>query len=179
MNLFPHGIKALSTAACSFLSALVAAEPVEQDTIEAAMTMQILEFTEWPDNQPDPKTIGVVNSADSMAAFEALLEDPRYKDRYTISAITSATPREDLIRCSVLFFGNPDPIEVPRILRKLDNEPIVLVGTFDGFFAEGGLVNLLKKQRRLGFEIQLDNSNKRGIEYRAKLLRLATRIVQE
>ncbi len=186
MNFFPHGIK----AACIFASLLISmlempafAEPVEQDTVEAAMTLQLLGFTEWP-NQGDsddsaPKTIGIVDSEATYLAFDALLADPRVNPHYTIVRINPETPNDELFQCDALFFSEADPTEIPRIIKRLDERPVVLIGSFDGFLEQGGLVNFVKKQKRLGFEIHLGNSQRRGIEYRAKLLRLATRIVQE
>ena len=181
MNLFPPGIKATCTLACLLVGLLGTqgrAEPLEQATVEAAITLQLLGFTEWPDNPPGPKTIGIVSTETSYAAFEALLSDQRFGDRFAIVRITPQSPNDELFRCDALFFGEPDPVEIPRIFRKLEDRPVVLIGTFEGFLEQGGLVNLIKRQKRLGFEIHLDHSERRGIEYRAKLLRLATRIVQ-
>lgn len=186
MNRLPLGIKATCVAACVLASMLAQpayTEPVEQETVEAAITLQILEFTEWPEDhkmsKPTPRVIGVAESDNSFAAFQALLSDERFKGRYEIVNVGPETPTEDLFLCDAIFFSKPHPIEIPRLIHKLENRPIVLIGTFEGFLEQGGLVNLIKRQRRLGFEIQLDNSRRRGIEYRAKLLRLAARIVQE
>ena len=52
-----------------------------------------------------------------------------------------------------------------------------LIGAFDGFLQAGGMVNILKKQRRLTFEIDLERSRESGIAYRSKLLRLAERLI--
>lgn len=186
MNFFPHGIKATRTIACLLLGMLAVkaiAEPVKQDTVEAAMTLQLLGFTEWPNQEgkdtPASRTIGILDSKSAYDAFEALLADPRFKGQFKVVQINAGTPNDQLFRCDALFFSEANPTEIPRIVKKLEELPIVLIGTFEGFLEQGGLVNLVKKQRRLGFEIQLDNSKRRGIEYRAKLLRLATRIVQE
>lgn len=181
MNFFPRGIKATCILACLLASALgmpVVAAPVEQDTVEAAMSLQILGFTEWPEEGSGPKTIGIVGSEPSYVAFDALLSDPRFSGRFTVVRVTPQTSNDELFRCDALFFNNPDPVEIPRIVKRLEERPLVLIGTFEGFLEQGGLVNLIKKQKRLGFEIHLGNSNRRGIEYRAKLLRLANRIVQ-
>lgn len=186
MNFFPRGIKATYAIACLLLSTLAIdafAEPVKQDTVEAAMTLQLLGFTEWPDkgtkDESATRTIGIFDSEPAYEAFDSLLADPRFKGRFTVTRINADTPNDDLFRCDALFFSDADPTEIPRIVKKLEERPVVLVGTFEGFLEQGGLVNFVKKQRRLGFEIHLDNSKRRGIEYRAKLLRLATRIVQE
>ncbi len=186
MNLFPRGIKAAIAFSCllfSTLGGLAYAEPVEQDTVEAAMTLQLLGFTEWPDGgireATTPRIIGIMDSEPVYAAFESLLADPRFEGRFLILRIDENTASEELFRCDALFFNKPDPTEIPRMVKKLADRPIVLIGSFEGFLEQGGLVNLTKKQRRLGFEIHMGNSKRRDIEYRAKLLRLATRIVQE
>lgn len=187
MRLFPSGNKValalLSLLLCKILP-LAHSQPVEQSAVEAAMTLQVLNFTEWPEKQEPrpadaPRKIGVFDSPESLAAFQSLLANPLFKDQYTVELVTIDTPQETLYSLDAIFFSQAEPAQIPRIIRKLENMPVVLVGAFDGFLEQGGLVNLTRRQRRLGFEIQMDNSKRRGIEYRAKLLRLATRIVQE
>ncbi|EDY82682.1 hypothetical protein VDG1235_2305 [Verrucomicrobiia bacterium DG1235] len=186
MNLFSSGKRTAYAVACLLvckLAALAHSQPVEQATVEAAMTLQLLSFTEWPETEnadpAEPRRIGVFNSAESLEAFQNLLADPRFQGRYIVKHAHSEMTAEELASFHAIFFNKPEPAEIPRLIRKLENKPVVLIGTFEGFLEQGGLVNLVKRQRRLGFEIQLDNSERRGIDYRAKLLRLAARLVKE
>lgn len=158
-------------------------EPVNQATVEAAITLQLLSFTEWPSEEAQAsssiKRIGVFQSQDHLAAFQSLVEEPNYKGRFSAAPIQGELTADQLDQFDAIFFHAPDGIAIPRLVRKLETRPVVLVGAFEGFLDQGGLVNLVKNQKRLGFEIQLANSKRRGIEYRAKLLRLASKIIKE
>lgn len=154
---------------------------IQQSKIEAAMTLQILSFTEWPADSGEVGAtidIGVFEDATYLAAFESLLEDPRFSGRFTAQLVTSSYSNLQLDEIDALFFSKPDLVEIPRAILRLEGRPIALVGAFDGFLDLGGMVNLIKRQRRLAFEIDLEASRSRGIEYRAKLLRLAARVIE-
>lgn len=185
MNLNSRGYKAALTALlllCCKLCPLASAQTVEQDTVQAAMTLQILSFTEWPEGsiQPGEKLrVGVYGNVAAIEAFRALIENPRYRERYELVPVDGSTPGELLESLHALFFSEANPAEVPRIARRTEGQPVVLIGAHDGFLEQGGLVNLVKRQRRMGFEIDLAHSRAHGIVYRAKLLRLATRIIEE
>lgn len=183
MSLPSRATKAFLAIACLLSCKLVApahSEPVDQATVEAAITLQLLSFTEWPSEaQNRPRRIGIFQSEEHLAAFETLTSDKRYADQFLPIAIEHDPTEEQLAELDALFFHQPEDTAIPRIVRKLENRPVVLIGAFDGFFEQGGMVNLVKSQKKLRFEIQLPNSNRRGIEYRAKLLRLAARIIEE
>ena len=184
MSLNPFAKKAaiaiVSLLVCKFV-ANAYSEPVNQATVEAAITLQLLSFTEWPPNETreeaPPRKIGVFRSEEHFAAFEALTSDERYIDLFALCAIEGDPSSEDLDRLDAIFFHQPEDTAIPRIIRKLENRPVVLIGAFDGFLEQGGMVELVKSQKRLSFEIQLVNSKRSGIEYRAKLLRLAAKII--
>lgn len=183
MNRFPYGIKAALAAACLLFSTLVQhgrAQPIKQDTVAAAMTLQILEFTEWPKDSgvPTTKRIGIVNSANAQEAFESLISNSRFDGRFELLPIDKDSSEEDVASCQAFYFSDDNPTENPRIIRKADSKPIVLIGTYEGFLEDGGMVNIVTRQKRLTFRIHQGNSKQRGIEYRAKLLRLAERIVE-
>lgn len=181
-----RAMKAAIAFACLLFCKLVApahSSPVDQATIEAAITLQLLSFTEWPDSsETDPyptRTIGVFQSEEHLSAFQRLASDDRYTKRFKLIPINEEPSAEALAQFDAIFFPKAENTTIPRIVRKLENTPVVLIGTFDGFLEQGGMVKLIKSQKKLRFEIQLSNSKKRGIEYRAKLLRLAARIIKE
>lgn len=146
------------------------------------MTLQLLGFTEWthPSAEADPKVdIGVFEDETTLAVFQSLILEAGHRDRYRARLVTSETATSELDELEVIYFSRADPAEVPRMLRRVENKPIVLIGAFEGFVDMGGMVNFIKRKRRLGFEINLTRSQANGIEYRAKLLRLASRIIEE
>lgn len=178
-----RGLKSAFAVALLIVSGLVkcaSAQTFDQEKVEAAITLQILSFTEWPESATsDRLTIGVVGSDDSYQAFTLLAQDERYRDKYEIVKIESGASDETLDTLQAIFFSKKDPIENPRLIRKVGSRPIVLVGAHDNFLELGGMINLVKRQRRLSFEIHLGHAKAHDIAFRAKLLRLAANVIRE
>ncbi len=59
------------------------------------------------------------------------------------------------------------------------DKPILIVGESPSFIEQGGMVNLLKKGKRIQIEIGMQQSEYVGISYSAKLLRLARLVDQQ
>lgn len=182
MKLARHGYKlALLALACLACMAAPAArgQTVDQEALTAALALQLLSFTEWPEGAADetPIAIGVFEDARLREAFEKLIVKPPFRGRFAVSLVTSETPTEALERLRALFFPSPEPRAIPHIVKRLEGRPVALLGSFDGFLEMGGMVNFTKRQRKMAFEINLERSRASGIEYRSKLLRLASRII--
>lgn len=178
-----RGFKLAIAITLLFSSKLVSvssAQPIEQEKVEAAITFQILSFTEWPaESVPSEKlVIGVLGSDGSYDAFHALALDARYREKYEVIKILPSSSVETLSTVNAIFFSRRDPVENPRLIRKLEGEPIVLIGAHENFLEIGGMINLVKRQRRLSFEINLTNAKAHDIAFRAKLLRLAAEVIK-
>ncbi|MDQ8201378.1 YfiR family protein [Pelagicoccus sp. SDUM812003] len=171
-----------AAAFVSFIACLVAwtlpAQDLPQQQIEAAMTLRVLSFTEWP-QEAHPIQIGVFEDSDSLTAFQSLLQNETFRSRFEVRLIDRDISSEQLRGLQAIYFSEPDLTAIPRIVLRTAGQPIVLIGAFEDFLEMGGMVNFIKRQRKLSFEIDLKTSRQRGIEYRAKLLRLASRIVEE
>lgn len=159
------------------------AQPVEEAKVRAAMTLQLLSFTEWPDStgahSDDPVAIGVLGGKGELEPFHALLKDPVYASRFEVRSISADATAEELRQLEALFFPKRGNREIAHLILRARGLPIVLIGAFDGFLEMGGMVNFVTRQRRLGFEIHLPHATENGIAFRAKLLRLANRVVEE
>ena len=186
MNKLTRGLKRALVALALLLAALgqtAPAQTVDQSRLEAAMTLRLLTFTSWPDKEGETATapirIGVFEAPEMLAALNALLSDEAFSGRFEAKAVTLDLPIDEQSGLDALFIGATTPRDTARMIIRFQGQPTVIIGAADGFLEMGGMVNLTKKQKRLGFEVDLTQSRKCGITYRAKLLRLATRIIGE
>ncbi|MBC2606995.1 YfiR family protein [Pelagicoccus albus] len=177
MKRFCQGIQVAMLVAALWACFAASASPVPKAKVEAAITLQLLSFTEWSDQKSGPRVIGVFESSEAMTEFQIAVESEQYIDKFEVVALSSTTPSDLIQSCDAIFFDKPQDTALPRLIRKIEGQSIVLIGTFDQFLEQGGLVNLVQNQRKLSFEINMANSKQRNIAYRAKLLKLATRIV--
>jgi len=145
--------------------------------VEAAISLQLLAFTEWPEGSEDGKImVGVVGGEGIVAVFEELLSDSRYAAGFEVRELDDASDLAEIVELDALFFADNDPQQNPRIIRKLEGRPVVLIGVYEGFLEQGGMILLSERQKRIGFEIHLGNARESRIEFRAKLLRLAQEV---
>lgn len=169
-------------AMLTLLSGLLPAahgQVIQQDRIEAAITLQLLTFTEWTEGNSDGIiTIGVLENESLFREIQSLLTNDRYKGKFAARLLNFNSPNSSYDTLDALFFSEPNPQEIARTIRRLENEPIVLIASFEGFLEIDGMVNLTIHQKRLRFEINIKNAEERGIKFRAKLLRIATRIIE-
>ena len=151
---------------------------VKRDRLTAAMSLQLLRFAEWPEDiDREVINIGVVEGDRMFDEFSKLLKSERYSARYTLRALSYDSDSSDYENLHALFFSDYEPTKIPRVIKSLEGQPIVLMGAFDDFLEMGGMVNFTIKQRRFGFEIHTYNAKLHNIEFRAKLLRMASAVI--
>tara|TARA_B110000037_G_scaffold220271_1_gene287468 strand:+ start:1795 stop:2373 length:579 start_codon:yes stop_codon:yes gene_type:complete len=157
---------------------LLEAQKVEKDRVEAAMALQLLNFVTWPSEkgENDEILLGVFMNNATASDFEELVESPQSGLRCRVKLVDEAVSLEELSSFDVLYFDGSNEAVVGRFISRLDGEGILLMGSFDGFLEMGGMVNFVKKQKRVTFDIDVKNSSRMGIGYRAQLLRIANRV---
>lgn len=152
---------------------------IEQDKVEVAMALQLLGFVEWPEEAgyvaAREIAIGVFEDSALHDEFKALAASSRFR----VILIDGDSSLELLSSLDAIIVNGEERASVGQLLTRLQGFPVLLIGSFDGFLEMGGMVNFVKKQKRMTFEISLEHSNRVGIGYRAKLLRLANRVVEK
>lgn len=156
-------------------------EGIGLEKVSAAMSMQLLQFTEWPDRSHDsgPIVIGVFDDDLYFEEFSRLIEGPKFKGAFEVKTIPFTAVSDDFDGFDAIFFSGRNLRNTSIVLNKLGERPIALIGSFEEFLEMGGMVWFHSKQNRLTFDVDLANAKKHGIEFRAKLLRLANRVVDD
>ena len=61
-----------------------------------------------------------------------------------------------------------------EILQHVQGRPILTVGDSEGFCEAGGVINLVRKERHVQFQINSDAARRAGLKISSQLLKLAT-----
>ncbi len=183
MNLLPIALRLAISSLLAFAVAVgppVHGQTVEQDRVVVAMTVQMLSFIENVESSPaaDRVAIGVFEDESLLALLESLLESQAYAGKYRAVLIRSDSSLEEFQPLQALLFGDEKRDELSDTIRKTIDLPILLVGSFEGFLEQGGMVNIIRRQNRMTFEVDAGRAKRRGIEFRARLLRLANRVIE-
>lgn len=159
----------------------VQAETIDENRVIAAMSFQLLRFAEWTAAKPqqDPMIVGVHGSERLAGVFKEIASEPKYSGSLVVERIGDGASLLSLEKYSAIYFSGSDLHQTSRLIGKVGKRPIVLIGNYDEFLEMGGMVRFYLREGRLTFDVNLTNSRRNNIEYRAKLLRLANRVVDD
>lgn len=78
-------------------------------------------------------------------------------------------------QCQIAFF--PETAQAIYTSLKQQLQPHVLtVSEYDGFSEDGGMIEFIRVNNKIRFEINLTSSTENGIKYRSQLLEVAERL---
>ncbi|MCD6175814.1 MAG: YfiR family protein [Planctomycetes bacterium] len=200
--------KAYILAVCILFAALFAVPAMAADSkedreqkIKAAFLYNFINFVDWPkEKMPDndePIIIGILGNKDFIKDF-APIKDKRIRGkdiviRYFEDLNVSEKSEnkdgskqkqiiESLKKCHVVFLCSCDSAStdnLAEITAALGNSPVLMVGEQAEFLENGGHIRFLVEKKKVRFEINLDSAERDGLKIRSKLLKLATRVIQE
>jgi hypothetical protein len=87
--------------------------------------------------------------------------------------ITRAQHLDDLSGCNVLFISPSETKHEAKILKRLRNKDVLTVGDASDFAAQGGIIQFVVNQGRVGFLINVDAAQRAGLKIDASLLAIA------
>ena len=145
---------------------------------------------------PDPNEriqIGIIGKTPFGRAFEPL-KDRKIRNRdLTVKRFQGFSelidedghspqqhPQIEAIRqCHVLFICASERPYVTTILHLVRRRGILTVADMPGFLEAGGIVNFVIEDKKVRFEINLAAAKRAQLQVRAKLLRLAKRVMTQ
>ena len=141
----------------------------------------------------EPILIGILGQDPFGQAFEAL-KGRHVKNRRVVvkrfkgfsafadddGQVPARHPQLDAItKCHVLFVCASERHHHNAILGPIRKQSILTVADTPGFLEAGGMINFLIEDKKVRFEINTAAAERAKLQVRAKLLRLARRIVKE
>lgn len=152
----------------------LSAETTRYD-LEAAFVYKFIKFVEWPNSFKDEEFFDVcyTGSGEIQPSIMALV-DSEIKDlRLKVKIVEDLN---DLQNCELLFVDISSKDGRKKYINFLSRKSVLTVSHFDGFIEEGGMINLLLKNNRIQFEINIKSAEESNIKVSSKLLRLANSV---
>jgi hypothetical protein len=157
--------------------------------IKAAFLYNFVKFVDWPKGKPSDEktiTIGIIGESPFGEAFEPLKDKEAKNKKVEIKLFRSVQESklpdeqiEAIRRCHVLFICRSEAEQFGKIKDSLKGHSILTVGDMKDFLTSGGIINFVKEEEKVRFEINNTAAKKAKIEIRSKLLRLAKKVVDE
>lgn len=151
----------------------------DERQIKAAFIYNLANFVTWPaqsfEDPQAPFRICVLGD-DSLAPFiEQVVAGENIAGRPI--AVERLTAPSNIPPCQILFVGEKARGILRSSLAAVADQPTLTVSDIPAFIHQGGMVNLVKKRKRLRLEIDPKAASRNGLIISSKLLKLA-RIVE-
>lgn len=139
--------------------------------LKAAFLYNFAKFVEWPaetDRSADSFTFCVAGE-ESFRIIGPYLAGKKVRGRMIV--VRAAETSADTPGCHLLFVSAAS-IHLQNALRRISG-PVLTVGESTDFISSGGMINLIRENNRLRFEIARSAGERNGLKFRSQLLELA------
>ena len=173
--------------------ARAAARPPGEVEIEAAYLVNFLRYTQWPPagfaSPAAPYVVTVVGSEAAAASVRAVaaaagsiegraievrwMGDSRGSRAAPFDSAQDSQARALLRGSHLVFFHRSAGPVHPQVLTDLSRLPVLTVSDNDGFTSQGGMLGLVRQDRRIVFQANAGAIRNAGLLVSAKVLKLA------
>lgn len=145
--------------------------------LKAALMYRIAKFVRWPDAAiADDLGICVLGEdpfGRSLDELEALqVRDVRIRTYRKINL------RDLGADCAVVFVSESERSRLDIVLSRLGGQPVLTIADFDGFSDAGGMIEFSRSASRIGFKVNVDASERAGLQISSQLLQVASTVVR-
>lgn len=159
-------------AALLSLAALPAAAQVEERALKAAYLFNFIQFTQWPVPPDEPFRLCILGHT-PLDGEIAKLEGKQVLGGLHIG-VRHVMPKEPLTGCHALYIDDSQRAQTDEILGRLAGSPVLTITDGDGLADKGMMIEIHKREARLGFEVNLKMARRANLTFSARMLKLAS-----
>ncbi|WP_440053673.1 YfiR family protein [Pseudoalteromonas sp. T1lg65] len=157
--------------ACS--SGIGLAQTLSENELKAAFLYRFSQFSKWPESGNGALDFCVVGNHELYKAIVDLLLGQKQLYRGTVKELTV---NGQVKSCNVLFLSQQSRQQTQYWLEHIDDEPILVVADTSEGFRQGAVIGLIAGTNNLSFRINLTSAKRRGLNFSAHLLKLASEV---
>ena len=157
----------------------VYAQTLEEHTVLAALTFNIVRLTNWPESSSAhaDQELHLCLVGDNVVQQSFTSIDRKTFGKKTLRVINLSRLR-NLEQCQVLYISELKQNLLQQIFIELKNEPVLTIGESYEFAMTGGMVGLENVNGKIKLLVNLAAVRQSGLNISSRLLKLA-RIVNE
>jgi hypothetical protein len=153
----------------------ICAGTVEEYSVKAALIFNFARFTEWPSyilvDSQETFNICIVGDDTILEAFGGVAGRQIKGCRIVVTSVNRMKISDS---CNLLFVSGSDRSILPKIFAAVEGKPVLTIGEMTGFAEVGGIINLVRKGKRINFEVNLKAARQAGLKISSRILKLAT-----
>jgi len=151
--------------------------PPGEYSVKAAFVYNFLKYVEWPATAGCKATeslkLGICGLNLFDDSFDKFKGKPIANCFLEISEISGS---QSLDQFQAVFISSSEKSELQAILARLKPLPVLTIGDSPGFMQAGVMINLIQRDDKLGFEINMKTAKTAGLKISSQLLKLASAI---
>ncbi|WP_372880954.1 YfiR family protein [Psychromonas sp.] len=152
----------------------VSAAPAAINTLKVAYIYNIAKFTRWPENTWASTDAPFKLCFYAKNGFQDGLKTLEKKEVNGHPIILLKPEQEaDFQQCNAFYIDTEDRRRYRYLLSLIDPKTVLTISDDTPFFDYGGLVNLVEKDQRLRFEVNMQQLAHSQLKFSSKLLKLA------
>jgi hypothetical protein len=175
---WPLRLLALLSIGWTFLilSTTASGATFSEDAVKAAFLHRFAAYVQWPHDldETQPFVIAVDGGDDVAAQLLRLLPGLTIQDHH--AELRRAQTVSDLDGVRILYVGPGRRAQTPALIQAASSRPILLVTDDDDGLAAGAIINFVRVERTVRFEVSLTAAGRSGLKINAGLLSVAARV---
>jgi hypothetical protein len=157
-----------------------AREPGKAHVVMAGFLYKFFSFTEWPVGAYPPEGGRVSVCILGESPFGTIFAEVEGEDvggrSLAVRHLDMRAGIREMSTCQVMFIPGSSRERIPGVLESLVDAPVLTVSDIEGFARHGGMIEFFEEGSRIQFIINRGAAGKRGIVFRARLLRVAAEV---
>lgn len=160
-----------------------AREPAPEDAVKAAMLYNFVQFVRWPAGlvPPEQELVLGILGRDPLQEWliDLAAEGSRSGSLRTVQLDSLQELAAQKHKLQVLYIGRTAQKDLDAILRALNGTPVLTVSDDELFVKQGGMMNFVRQNSRIRFDINLDAVASGQLKISSRLYGLARLIVKD
>lgn len=158
-------------------SLAAAQENTTEDQVKAAYLLNFAKLAEWSASAlpegPSPLVIGVSGGDEDFLSVMKVLVAGKIIGSHPVE-VKSVKSQEEMKSCHMIFFRASERKHIAAAIASLPRTGALFVGEDESFLRQGGMINLVRDQGSVRFEVNADALDRSEIHFSSKILALAS-----
>ena len=146
----------------------------KENKIKSAIILNFIRYTEWPkdsfNSDADNINVCIYTNAEMEKAFSKS-NGKKINDRKI--NIRTIYRLKSLVECHVLYADNLDRDQASRTFSSVSKKPVLTISDQESPANNAGIINLIKNEGKLRFEISREKSTSSNLKLSSRLLKLS------
>jgi hypothetical protein len=151
------------------------AADLDEYRVKSALICSFARFAQWPAAAAGTDTsvlrVMVLGDQDIQQALRAIDGQKIGSRRIRIEELPRSN---DPTGASILFVAEAERDRWSKVQLAAANAPILTIGEMNGFLESGGIINLVRSEKKIRFYVNLDHARAAGMSLSSRILNLAS-----